>query len=96
MTKELFFSSSGRLDRYISRTPGRKILLLVDNFTAHGKKEEMPPLDNVRAEFLLQKTTSKLQSLYAGIIAWLKEKYNRRLLFRVLENVDVRKSLSII
>lgn len=91
MTKELFFAWLKRLDLYIGRTPGRKILLLLDNCSAHGKKEEMPPLHNVRVEFLPPNTTSMVQPMDAGIIAWVKAKYKRRLLFRVFENIEMGK-----
>lgn len=90
MNKELFFSWLGRLDRYIGATPGRKILLLLDNCSAHGKKEDLPNLQNVLVEFLPPNSTSKVQPLDAGIIAWVKAKYKRRLLLRVFENLEAR------
>ena len=77
---ELFHGWLQRLDQYIGRTPGRKILLLLDDCSAHGKKESLPELQNVHVEFLPPNTTSKVQPLDAGIIAWVKKMYRRRLL----------------
>lgn len=91
MTKELFFAWLKRFDEYVARKPGRKILLLLDNCSAHGKEEDMPPLQNIRVIFLPPNTTSKIQPLDAGIIAWVKRRYRRRLLFRVFENIECGK-----
>lgn len=88
MNRQIFFNWLQRLDRYIGRTAGRKILLLIDNCSAHGKKEDLPFLQNVRVEFLPPNTTSKVQPLDAGIIAWVKRRYKRRLLLRVFENIE--------
>ena len=44
--------------------------------------------------FLPPNTTSKLQPLDAGVIAYVKAMYRRRLLFRVFDNIDAgRKSI---
>lgn len=91
MTKELFFWWLERLDSYIRRIFGRKILLLVENCSTHGKKENFPPLQNVCVKFLPPDTTRKMQPLDAGIIAWVKTRYKRRVLFSVFENLDVEK-----
>lgn len=91
MTKELFFAWLNRLDQYVARTPGRKILLLLDNCSAHGTEDDLPPLQNVRVIFLPPNTTSRIQPLDAGIIAWVKRRYRRRLLFRVFENIESGK-----
>ena len=88
MTQDLFFEWLSRLDRYIGDTQGRKILLLVDNCSAHGKKHNVPDLQNVRVEFLPPNTTRKVQPLDAGVIAWVKGQYKRRLLLRVFENLE--------
>lgn len=86
MTSELFFNWLRRFDRTIGQDEGRKVLLLIDNFSAHGTPETMPTLQNVRVKFLPPNTTSKVQPVDAGIIAWLKAKYWHRSLFRVFEN----------
>ena len=94
MNDEIFFEWLRRLDRYIDPETGRKILLFVDNCSAHGKHDMMPDLSNVRVEFLPPNKTSKVKPLDAGIIAWVKNKYRRRLLMRVFDNIDMgRKSI---
>lgn len=91
MNAPLFFSWLQRLDQFIGRQEGRKILLLIDNCSAHGTADSLPPLRNVRVQFLPPNTTSRVQPLDAGIIAWVKAKYKRRLLFRVFDNIDMGK-----
>ncbi|KAK1937943.1 Tigger transposable element-derived protein 6 [Phytophthora citrophthora] len=54
---------------------GRHILLLVDNVSSH--KEPQVPLSNVRMEFLPKNTTSVLQPLDQGVIACIKQRFNR-------------------
>ena len=96
MKKDLFFAWFHRLDLYIGATVGRKILLLIDNCSAHGKKKDLPVLHNLRVEFLPPNTTSNVQSLDGGIIAWVKEKYKRRLLVRAFENLETRSKKSTV
>lgn len=91
MNMQLFHAWLHRFDAYIGRTPGRKVLLLIDNCSAHGCKSSIPELQNVLVEFLPPNTTSKIQPLDAGIIAWVKAKYKRRLLLRVFENLESSK-----
>ena len=68
--------------------------MLVDNCTAHDNKESLPELQNVRVEYLSPKNTGKAQPLDVGIIAWVKSKYKRRILFCVFENIEMgRKSI---
>eukprot|EP00171_Calliarthron_tuberculosum_P004123 IDg4123t1 len=94
MNTPLFYAWLIRFDNFIDRKPGRKVLLMIDNCSAHGKRETLPPLRNVRVDFLPPNTTSKVQPLDAGIIAWIKAKYKRRLLLRVFDNIDMgRKSI---
>lgn len=50
----------------------------------------VPQLRNVEVLFLPPNTTSRMQSLEVEIIATVKEKYRRRLLFRVFNNIDAR------
>lgn len=89
MTKELFFDWLRRLDNYVAHTRGRKILLLVDNCTAHGVSGGLPELEHVTVHFLPPNATSHIQPLDAGIIATLKAKYRRRVMFRIFDNIDV-------
>lgn len=53
----------------------RRILLLLDNASAHHVEE---PLSNVEIQMLLPNTTSVLQPQDAGVIALLKAWFKRR------------------
>lgn len=54
----------------------------------------MPTLCNVWVEFLPANTTSKVQPLDSGIIAWVKSKYKILLLLCVFDNIYMeRKSI---
>ncbi|XP_031280361.1 CENP-B homolog protein 2-like [Pistacia vera] len=45
---------------------GRNVLLILDNCTAHGKKENLPPLHPTTVMFLPPTSTSKIQSCDVG------------------------------
>lgn len=85
MSKERFFGLHSRLDSYIGRLSGRKILFSPKHLSAFGKKEDLPNLRNFRIIFLPSNTASKVQHLDAGIIVWVKAKYQKPLLFRVFK-----------
>lgn len=91
MTQELFFDWLRRLSQYVGRFSGRKILLFIENCSAHGSKDNLSVFDYLRIEFLPPNTTSKVQPLDAGIIALVKRKYKRRLLLRIFENIEARQ-----
>lgn len=59
------------IGNFIGRKAGRKVVLLMGNCSAQGKTEELPQLRQVRVGFLPPNTTSMLQPLDAGIIAWV-------------------------
>ena len=88
MTATLFFEWLARFHTYISKTPGRQALLLLDNCSAHGSQQSMPDMDNVRVVFLPPNTTSKVQPMDAGIIACMKVRYTRLQMERALDLVD--------
>lgn len=91
MTSALFFAWILRFSSYISRSsPSRKVLLLLDNCSAHGTEETLPLLDNVEVVFLPPNTTSKLQPLDAGIIAALKVRYRKWQYERALDYMDAK------
>ncbi|KAI1000395.1 hypothetical protein K3495_g7800 [Podosphaera aphanis] len=46
MTKDIFFSWLSSFDSKIGHIPGRKFLLLRDNFSGHGKIGSLPALDH--------------------------------------------------
>ena len=82
MTMALFFEWLKRFEAYISKTADRTVFLLLDNFSGHGTKDNLPALASVRVEFLPPNTTSKLQPLDAKIMCSLKRRcrsaqYNR-------------------
>uniref|UniRef100_H2ZXU3 DDE-1 domain-containing protein n=1 Tax=Latimeria chalumnae TaxID=7897 RepID=H2ZXU3_LATCH len=64
----------------------RKILLLVDNCTAHVTKDVA--LRNIRLEFLPKNTTSILQPCDQGIIRTAKAYFHKQLARTVLHHVD--------
>lgn len=57
------------------KTDGRNVLLLMDNYSAHGKKETPPELEHIGVVFLPSNMASKLQQLDAGIIDEMKRRY---------------------
>lgn len=85
MTSALFFDWLRRFERYIQRIKGRKVILLLDDCSAHGRMETIPEMDNVRVMFLPPNTTSKVQPMDAGIIAAMKMKYRRYQMERALD-----------
>ena len=79
MTSSLFSSWLQRLDAYVGQTPGRHILLLLDNCSAHGMLQKpLTELHNITLHFLPPNTTSRVQPLDAGIIAAFKKLYRAR------------------
>lgn len=61
------------------------------------EKENLPQLNKTGIKFLPPKITKKVQPFYAGIMAWVNAKYNRRLLFRTFDNINVgKKSIYIV
>lgn len=96
MTRQFFFAKLDRFDSYMRNTPAQKRLLLVNNCSAHGEKDALPRLDNLRVEFLPLNSTSKVPPLDANIIALVKSKFHRWLLLSVFDKMDVGKSLCTI
>jgi len=83
-------------DRQMS---GRKVLLLMDNFSAHlaavNELEAMPlgsGLKNTEVVFLPPNTTSKLQPLDQGIIAAFKARYRRSWIRFMLEQHELGRN----
>lgn len=88
MNSSLCFEWLKYIDNEIGKQPDRKILLLMDNCSAHGSKETLPSLQHVEVEFLPPNTTSKLQPLDAGIIAAMKVRYRRRQMEHAVDMLD--------
>ena len=89
MTSALLFEWLIRLNSFIRGTVKEKVLLLIDNCSAHRRIDTLPELDHVEVVFLSPNTTSKLQPLDAGIIASLKANYRRRQLERAVDLIDI-------
>jgi DDE superfamily endonuclease len=84
MTGTLFKQWITNVDNQISiKTPGRKILMIMDNATCHVIPELV--LQSINILFLPPKTTSVLQPLDAGIIASFKTKYKSKFIRHLLE-----------
>ena len=66
-----------------------KVLLLVDNCSAHGNIATLPDLSHVEVHFLPPNITSRFQPLDAGIIAAVKMGYKKRHLERALNLADM-------
>ncbi|XP_062104805.1 ARS-binding protein 1-like [Humulus lupulus] len=78
----------------------KNILLILDNFTAHGKKENYPPLRHTKAMFLPPNSTSKIQPCDMGIIrkfkGYYRQRFNRQLLKQIDDHVLEPSKLSVL
>jgi hypothetical protein len=88
MTSQIWNDWLQKWDLKLSRQGQRKILLFVDNCPAHPK--EHVPLKNIKLEYFPPNTTSKTQPMDQGIIANLKQKYRKKLIQRLLTEIDVK------
>jgi len=84
-------------DRRIAhQDPQRKVLLLMDNFSAHLSAVEalslQEPLKNTMVCWLPPNTTSLYQPLDQGIIRTFKAHYRRRWLFYMCEQFEASKN----
>ena len=77
MTTDLFFKWLDRFNFLFGTAPGRKVVLLLDNCSAHGTVANLPSFSNVRIIFLPPNTTCKIQPMDAGIIATMKKRYRQ-------------------
>lgn len=84
----LFFAWLHRFDKYIGETAGRKVILLIDNCSAHGKPDNLPVLENVTVRFLPPNATANFQHMDAGIIASFKKKYMKMQYNLVLDCIE--------
>ncbi len=71
----------------IFQNPARKVLLILDNAGCHNLNGI--ELKNVKLKFLPPNTTSKLQSLDAGIIACFKRKYRQHFIRFLLNKYEL-------
>lgn len=75
----------------MGQTEGQKVLLLMDNCSAHGNVDTLSNLTHVNVGLLLPNTTSKLQPLDVGIIAAIKLQYRRRQMKHAANFLEVDK-----
>ena len=85
MNTAIFFRLLERFDSYIARIPNRKVLLSIDDCTAHGSTTNLSELLHVHVEFLTKNTTSILQPLDLGVIACVKKRYKQLTVQRAVE-----------
>ena len=52
MTNNLLFECLRLFDRYIARTPSRRLLFFTGNASSHGTPDSLPNLQKMRVEFL--------------------------------------------
>lgn len=84
MTSELFQEFLRQWDKELSQNK-RKIVLLIDNCTAHIEPKN---LQWIKLAFLPPNTTSVLQPMDQGVIRSLKCIYRKQLILRILECYD--------
>lgn len=82
MTSVIF---SDWLTSWDAELKNRKILLLIDNCTAHSP---LPILKNIKVVFLPANTTSIMQPCDQGIIRTFKAYYRSRMRGRILQEID--------
>ena len=72
MNRDLCFQWFLQFDRYVGETSGRRVALIVDNAWCHGNRDNLLEMQNVEVIYLPPRTTSRIQPLYAGVIACIK------------------------
>ena len=86
MTSEIFETVLSKLNRKLV-FENRKVILFLDNATCHPKSMD-DKFSNIKIVFLPKNTTSRLQSLDAGIIRNFKVKYRKSLVKYVLSRIN--------
>lgn len=76
ITCHLFFDWLQRFDAYVGTTPGRNVVLLLSNCSAHGAVQTLPELRHVTVFYLpLDDPRSQLQPCNSDVIALMKAQY---------------------
>lgn len=88
MSSALFLNWLQLCNNYISQSPNRMVILLIDKCGAHGSHSTSPQMSNVRVEFLPPNTTFRMQHLDAGIIAAFQIRYRAFQMERALDLFD--------
>ena len=90
MTSAISIELVLNLDRKFSKE-GRKVLLIVDNCSAHGQ-HIATKLKSIQLEYLPPNCTSQLQSCDMGIIKNFKVFYRKRLLSKLIRAIEEKNS----
>ncbi|GBN51771.1 Tigger transposable element-derived protein 4 [Araneus ventricosus] len=91
MTSDLFQKYLRQWDKELAKKK-RKIVLLIDNCTAHIEPSN---LQCIKVVFLSPNTTSVLEPMDQGVISSLKCHYRKQLILRILECYDKNKDCDI-
>ncbi|GBN68838.1 hypothetical protein AVEN_78392-1 [Araneus ventricosus] len=91
MTSDLFQKYLRQWDKELAKKK-RKIILLIDNCTAHIEPSN---LQWIKVVFLPPNTASLLQPMDQGVIRSLKWHYRKQLILRILECYDKNKDCDI-
>lgn len=78
ITRNLFFDWPIRFDTYISQTPQRRVILLIENASCHGQEENLSALNAVWVVFLPTNTSSRLQPVDDSVIDSIKRRFRRQ------------------
>ena len=85
MTSELFEAELMKWDNELQHK-NRKILLLIDNCTAHVNIQQK--LKNIKQVFLPPNSTSVLQPMDQGVIRSLKSHFRKLLILKIIESME--------
>ena len=77
-----------RFNAAVSATRRTRMLLLLDNASAHGHVSSLPVLPHVNVYFLPKKTTAILQPMDARVIACVNKRYKRKLVEHAVDLLD--------
>lgn len=93
MTSEIYEKWLVKLDKKFA-SQKRNILLFVDNCPAHPKDVE-DKLKNIKLAYFPPNMTSLLQPMDQGIIQNLKQHYRKRIVLKVLANMEEGVSTTV-
>lgn len=94
INRDLIFARLKSFKKYITIQNGRHALLLFDTCAAHGQKDDLLSFNHVCVELFSSRTTRETQTPDVCIILWAKNKYRRRLLIGIFDNIHSgRKSI---
>ncbi len=94
MTTQIFSDWLKELNKTMIKR-NRKILLLIDNCSAHVGASDLS-FSNVKVKFLPPNTTSKLQPLDQGVIKSFRDHYRRLYLTHLLSVIELKADIHIV